>query len=388
MQDRKTSATTKGGELTTGLPEEWKYQGVMSPNTTQVPDEFIDHLMPLLTGAEFKVLVYIVRRTFGFKKEADTISIDQMVNGIRKKNGEQLDYGTGLSRPTVVEAIRSLTRKNIILTEHRKSSRGGDLATTYRLNIKGVGGYSQAREGGVKKFNSPQGQENEQGGLKNLTPPRVKKSNPQHTDHEQHTEETTTTVTHAVPLAEKLEHPAPVVVAPQQSSPKKSEKQEPLPEVAQELVSAGVSGKVAKELAASFSSEDIRNQILALAHRKATEPAAVLVKSIRESWALPKQYERTITAAERQAREIVGRKEEELRERLVDEELEKLGRAEHEALEREARERAQRDCSFFAHREVSGAVVEGYVRLLMAERLGLSAEASGSGAPASASVRA
>ena len=34
-----------------------------------------DELLPYLSEAELKVLLYIVRRTFGFKKEADAISV-------------------------------------------------------------------------------------------------------------------------------------------------------------------------------------------------------------------------------------------------------------------------------------------------------------------------
>lgn len=42
--------------------------GFKSPNYTTVPDELFDILLPRLSGAELKVLLYIVRRTFGWKK--------------------------------------------------------------------------------------------------------------------------------------------------------------------------------------------------------------------------------------------------------------------------------------------------------------------------------
>jgi len=56
------------------------FQGFRSPNYTQVPDELFDELMSTLSGAELKVLLYIIRRTFGFKKGSDTISLSQMLN--------------------------------------------------------------------------------------------------------------------------------------------------------------------------------------------------------------------------------------------------------------------------------------------------------------------
>jgi hypothetical protein len=45
-----------------------RFKGYTSPNYTQVPDELFDEQLPHLSGAELKVLLYIMRRTFGFKK--------------------------------------------------------------------------------------------------------------------------------------------------------------------------------------------------------------------------------------------------------------------------------------------------------------------------------
>ncbi len=44
------------------------FSGFTSPNFTQVPDELFDVLMPQISDAELRVLLYIIRRTFGFKR--------------------------------------------------------------------------------------------------------------------------------------------------------------------------------------------------------------------------------------------------------------------------------------------------------------------------------
>nr|MDP9471051.1 replication protein [Chloroflexota bacterium] len=64
------------------------FDGFASPNFTQVPDELFDVLMPQLSDAELRVLLYIVRRTFGFKRDADAISLSQMVSGITTREGQ------------------------------------------------------------------------------------------------------------------------------------------------------------------------------------------------------------------------------------------------------------------------------------------------------------
>lgn len=72
-----------------------------------------------LSGAEFKVLWYILRHTFGWQKEHDKISITQICNGITKRNGEVVDRGTGLSRKWAITSLSSLEEKGFIVVDHQ-----------------------------------------------------------------------------------------------------------------------------------------------------------------------------------------------------------------------------------------------------------------------------
>ncbi len=112
------------------------FDGFASPNFTQVPDELFDVLMPQLSDAELRVLLYIVRRTFGFKRDRDAISLSQMVSGITTREGLVLDRGTGLSKATVARGLAGLREKGVILAERRSSAQRGNEATTYRLRFK------------------------------------------------------------------------------------------------------------------------------------------------------------------------------------------------------------------------------------------------------------
>lgn len=112
-----------------------RFQGYASPNYTMVPDELFDKQLPDLSGAELKVLLYIIRRTFGFKKDSDNISLSQLLYGITTHAGQQLDRGTGLSKQAIVVALRGLAEKNLIIPERRSSPEKGHEATNYRLNV-------------------------------------------------------------------------------------------------------------------------------------------------------------------------------------------------------------------------------------------------------------
>jgi len=125
------------------------FKGFISPQYTQVPDELFDDLMVHLSGAELKVLLYIIRRTFGFKKDSDNISLKQICNGITTKEGEILDKGTGLSLSTVQLALKGLIEKQCVITVRNRSKEKGDQPTTFSLNILPHTGY---RQGGIPEI--------------------------------------------------------------------------------------------------------------------------------------------------------------------------------------------------------------------------------------------
>jgi len=115
--------------------EKLHFSGFISPRYTQVPDELFDDLMSHLSGAELKVLLYIIRRTFGFKKDVDNISLNQICKGIITRDGEVLDRGTGLSQQAVITALKGLVEKNAIVAKRRSSKERGYESTTYSLHL-------------------------------------------------------------------------------------------------------------------------------------------------------------------------------------------------------------------------------------------------------------
>ncbi len=122
------------------------FAGFIEPAYTQVPDIILDQMMADLGEAELKVLLYIVRRTLGFKKQRDMISLDQLVHGIRRTDGEQLDRGTGLSRSAVRRGITDLLARRLIIAYQNMDPYRGQTPTTYGLRWAGQGENPQAKE--------------------------------------------------------------------------------------------------------------------------------------------------------------------------------------------------------------------------------------------------
>lgn len=106
------------------------------PNSTQIPDVILDHWMAKLSGSELKVLLYVARRTYGFQKDQDNISLTQLASGIRRKDGSTLDRGTGLSPTGVKDACTGLIKKGL-LVRFKNVAADGRMSeeSTYRLNL-------------------------------------------------------------------------------------------------------------------------------------------------------------------------------------------------------------------------------------------------------------
>jgi hypothetical protein len=120
----------------TNQNDAWEFAGFSNPNTTQVPDEVFDLLAPRLKEAELRVLLYIIRRTFGFKKNADSISLTQLVHGIKTRDGRIIDLGTGMSKPGVIKGLNGLLQKKIITVEKKLSEQGDNEINVYRLRFQ------------------------------------------------------------------------------------------------------------------------------------------------------------------------------------------------------------------------------------------------------------
>jgi hypothetical protein len=106
------------------------------PNSTQIPDVILDHWMAALSGAEFKVLMYIARRTYGFGKDGDNVSLAQITGGIVRKDGVVLDRGTGLTKTGVCKALDALEQRGLVKRRQRDSKKSGHLPTFYSLNLE------------------------------------------------------------------------------------------------------------------------------------------------------------------------------------------------------------------------------------------------------------
>ncbi len=94
---------------------------ITAPTFTQTPNDLFDHWLPHLGEVELKVLLVIMRKTFGWHKTRDRISISQLTTL------------TGSIPKNVISAVRSLIEKGIVI----KSVEGpiGKQVTYYEMVV-------------------------------------------------------------------------------------------------------------------------------------------------------------------------------------------------------------------------------------------------------------
>ena len=121
-------------------------------NYTQMPNIILDYWMARLSSPQFKILSAIVRKTVGWQKLEDALSIGQF-----KKI-------TGLSHSTIIKGIKQLLSRGLIIQRKVKSAEGDDAPSIYSVNFEVL----QQCEGTQKEI--PPSQESLDGSLKELQP--------------------------------------------------------------------------------------------------------------------------------------------------------------------------------------------------------------------------
>lgn len=112
--------------------------GFERPTVTNTPDALFDFWLPRLKAAELRVLLYAIRRTYGFGKDSDDISIEQFAHGITTENGHTLDEGCGVHRATVIRSLKSLVERGLLVKTLQYSTDDGrprNTASNFRLAV-------------------------------------------------------------------------------------------------------------------------------------------------------------------------------------------------------------------------------------------------------------
>lgn len=106
-------------------------------NWSKLPHALIDALSLITSEAEAKVILYILRHTWGYHDENKRISNDEFSGGRRRKDGSRIDGGTGLSENAIKDGLRRAVLHGFIEIDTDAKDRGR-IRNYYRLKMKEI----------------------------------------------------------------------------------------------------------------------------------------------------------------------------------------------------------------------------------------------------------
>ncbi len=115
------------------------FEGFNKPeaNFFRLPNEWTDITAQVTSLAEMKLVEYVLKHTWGYSEfdMVKKITTDEFMYGRKKKSGERIDTGTGLSKPSVIAGLKSAV-KHGLLEEEIDDSDKARIKKYYKLKMR------------------------------------------------------------------------------------------------------------------------------------------------------------------------------------------------------------------------------------------------------------
>lgn len=108
-------------------------------NYSKLPHVLIEQLPNIDSMAELKVVLYLLRHTWGFSEygKPKKITTDEFMSGRKKSDGSRMDGGTGLSNNSVITGLEKAVEHGFIVVEVDDTDKAR-IEKCYSLNMSGV----------------------------------------------------------------------------------------------------------------------------------------------------------------------------------------------------------------------------------------------------------
>lgn len=115
----------------------WEGFSLPDKHFVKMPHDFIEAMSRIDSLAELKVVLYVMRHTWGFQ-EYDThkkITTDEFMHGRKKSDGTRMDSGTGLSNKSIQDGTNRAIRHGYLELEADYRDRAR-VKKAYRLKMR------------------------------------------------------------------------------------------------------------------------------------------------------------------------------------------------------------------------------------------------------------
>jgi hypothetical protein len=115
------------------------FEGFSKPeaNFFRLPNEWTNITAQVTSLAEMKLVEYVLKHTWGYSEfdMVKKITTDEFMSGRKRKSGERVDIGTGLSKPSVIAGLKSAVAHGL-LEEEIDDSDKARIKKYYKLKMR------------------------------------------------------------------------------------------------------------------------------------------------------------------------------------------------------------------------------------------------------------
>src|SRR5947199_7311290 len=116
-----------------------QFAGFSKPeaNFFRLPNEWTDITAKVTSPAEMKLVEYVLKHTWGYSEfdMVKKITTDEFMYGRKRKSGERIDIGTGLSKPSVIAGLKSAVAHGL-LEEETDDADKARIKKYYKLKMR------------------------------------------------------------------------------------------------------------------------------------------------------------------------------------------------------------------------------------------------------------
>src|SRR5438067_13515875 len=116
-----------------------EFTGFSTPeaNFFRLPNEWTDITAKVTSLAEMKLVEYVLKHTWGYSEfdMVKKITTDEFMSGRKRKSGERIDRGTGLSNKSVIEGLQKAVAHGLLEVEIDDSDKAR-IKKYYKLKMK------------------------------------------------------------------------------------------------------------------------------------------------------------------------------------------------------------------------------------------------------------
>ncbi len=141
--------STSANNHTNAIPDAARFPGFDLPeqNWFKMPNEWTNITAEIKSLAELKIVEYVLRHTWGYQEYgiAKKITIDEFMHGRKRADKLRMDKGTGLSKQSVINGIKSAVNRGLLKEEIDDSDKAR-IKKYYLLRMKSKSDNSDVKD--------------------------------------------------------------------------------------------------------------------------------------------------------------------------------------------------------------------------------------------------